>query len=486
MFFFFFKKKVLNQSTEICMYLLLFLILTKLMPNSFPPYSIIYVCTTLTEYQIKEFEEFVRLINDDRQEYCRINPEYLTPIEECVKKLDNIDGVQFSTGNDINTKISRVSKNSEFLFILCDGIGDVVNFSNLKTELVVYLSYETDIYSSNEIGKYPVNYGKLMTNTLKSIQRITRNTHMPESKSFFDIADRLLGEEVKEYGDDLYPTTPILNVSIEGNIKSKVSCLSTSNIRIKIVNNDLNIHYLYCYDSEIDQESKDINTTFYISDRNSHYRLYGKAFYKFHVEQYGIIMFDSLKSAHQMIIYPDYWAVISSSYNDYYLHVYHLMAKSYNWIVCGRILYIYPFSSDIGDDNLINISVISNMPRRTLSNEKYTKNRIEIIAIGNWSSVRKKPKISINFDPDVFYFYNNATVTSMFSINESKLPYSYIPREKLVTPTSPNFGKKNNGLVIGYICGVTYVVVLSLILITIAFVYRPKKVNLSEDEYPLE
>lgn len=460
------------------MFSIFYPVLTLSLPRFYYPYSVLYVSSKLYSYQVKQFEEYTKLLNNNKKEICKRKSEYSFKVDYCIDNLKTLESAQFSTGNDINNKISKLSKYSEFVFILCDGVIPTIDLNNLKTDNIVYISNETDLYEDNIIKKYSKEslFSYLTVNTAKAIQKITKASLNEKAKPFFDMADKLLGKIELEDDSlpDTYPDTPILNLSIVGDIKKKVSYLSISGIRLKIVNSDLNVNYLYSYRSEIDQESKDIRTYFYTVDRESHYRLYGSVFYKINVEQYGIIMFDTYRSIHEIVFFDDFWAVISINYDKYFLQVYHFMAKSFNWIVCGRLLYLaHNNTESFGEKNLLNITLINSYPRTTLSQRRTNDiQTVEIQPFGDWSVIKNKPKIAINYDPNAYYLRRNETVEKMFSISDPEVPYSYVVKYK-----RKNYEKK-----LGYILGIIYVIIFSLILIVIAIVHRPKNESTSEEE----
>lgn len=339
-----------------------------------------------------------------------------------------------------------------------------INFNKLKSMNTVFISYEPDMYYLYHANIVSSTYLKKFSyNIIDAIQKITSRFDNEKSKPFIELCKRINGpiknENIKQLND-------YLTVSISGNIKNKVSFLTVSNINLKIENDDLNIHSLYLYNSSIDLLSKNIRTTFFIIDKTTN--MSGR-FDKIQVEQYGFQILDRYESFHQIFLFNDQWCVKSQNDgigpNNCY-RIPYSCAKSFNWIVCGKYFYITPYEMNFMP-RIINISIISQYPRKSL----LSLYPAQIIPYGNWSNCKYRPKIIVTFNPSDFMLKYNSTTKSMFSITEEK-PYNYIILNR----------KLASDKIIGYCCGVLFVLTAIIIFVIIAIIYRPKKIISLEEQ----
>lgn len=438
-----------------------------------PPYSILFVCSELYSYQIKQFEKFVDLLNNNVNKLCKKLKSDSDDVKNCKNFYKFLENAQFSTGNDINGKIQKISKYTEFLFILCDGKIESMDLGKLKSNCAVFISYETDIYQSYQINEFNFNIIQNFTmNTIKAIHKITRSSYCKRSRSLHLLSEKMFdGIDPSNYQSS---DSSIMNVSIIGNLNNKVSFLSISKINLKVTNSELNIHSLYLDDSEIDQNSKDIRSVFLIFTINSHMRRYGTVFDKIHTDQYGLDMTDSYDSK-MVIIFTDWlWAVGSYKNNlpEYLYLVHYQLAKTFNLITNIKTFYFYPNNTNIGEKKFVNLTITHNSFRTTLSKKRKSNlNDIEIIPIGNWSGVDFKPKVSLNYDINKYRLMIKNDVKSLFSIDEPQNIFSYVPKNMRV----------RNEQKIGIICAIAFILIMIIIFIIISIIYRPKKESSDED-----
>lgn len=434
-----------------------------------PQYSIIFVSS---EGQNK-FESFVELLNNNKNKLCQDLYRYEYEIQSCEDLYAPLQNAIYTTGRNINSNLKKVSESAEFLFIIVDEVYETIDFNNLIVENVVFLSYDPYMYYNYGINKLDLtNIKNYSSNTIKAIQRITSKIYGESAQSFASLCGQLIESS---HESNRKTSADFLTVSIEGNIKSKVSFLSISNINLKIIHNDLNIHTLYSYNSRIDSNSLWVGSTNFIANPRSY------SFDKVHVEQWGLIMYDEINSFHMVNFREESWCVKSTNDgldNDYCFIVPKTCANYFNWIVRGRTIYLSASPYSIGEKNNINISIIYDLPRRSLLDTLSYYN-VEIIPYGNWSKYKNKPKVTINYDKDLFHLDYNMSVASMFSIEEES-PYSYKPinRKKKI----PVVKKQKNSKMIGIICGILFVIACTILFVTIAIIYRPKNHSSEEEQ----
>lgn len=438
---------------------MIFIFLVFLSISDIPQYSIIFI----SSQRKSQFERFVEELNDDKGKFCEKIYSYSSDQHYCKVLYGPLQSVKFSSGSHINDNIKKASKYSEYLFIILDEAYETINLNKLKNQNVVFISYDTDMYYKYHINEFGYhNLYNISYDMIKMIQKITNKVTDEKARSFTKICDKLIGTDKTKKSK---ASDSMLSVSIEGNIKNKVSFLSVSNIILNIVNDDLNIHSLYFYNSKIASSSKTVKSTFFIADSSCSL---GSSFSKISVEQFGFQMYDKKESWHQIFFFNNQWCVTSKNDNlepGYCYLVPYSCATIFNWIVRGNQLYITPEHLDFSPTT-VNITIIDEMPRSSL----LYYNDIEIIPYGNWSYSISRPKIIVTYDSSKYRLRYQSNAQYMFSVTEEK-PYSYVPINR--TSTDPNL--------IGIICGIVFIVVLTIIFIIIAVVYRPKK-YLSEEE----
>lgn len=426
-----------------------------------PKYSLIFVSSN-RQY---EFENYVELLNENKNKLCE--QTNFDDISYCKALYETMQIAKAATGFNVNDKIKEITKSSEFLFILCDDVYETIDFNNLKKEMVTFLSYEPDMYYDYGINNLDTNHFENFTkNIIRAIQRATHIVNNKDSQSFSYLCEQIVGPIEK---DKKIKIDEVLKVPIEGNIKGKVSFLTVSNIMLNIVNNDLNCNSLYMNNAIFNPDSLLVKTKFFVTNP---VLTTTTTLDKVRAEQYGYLMIDSVFSRHTIQFTDDSYCVASTNYgliNGVCYPAPKICGKTFNWIVYGRKFELYATES-IGENEL-NISFMNEYSRPSL--QSYTYYDAIFSTRGYWDSIEKKPKITLNYDKDMY----NIDVTELdelgFIIDEER-PYSYSPLNK--EQSGPN------QKVIGIICGVIFVVILTVILIVIAILYRPKKENSIEEK----
>ena len=432
-----------------------------------PQYSIIFVSSKSKS----QLQNFVNLLNDDVEKLCKRVYYYSSDQNNCKELYAPLQSASLSTGSDINDKIKKVSKYGEYLFVICDESYSTLNFNNLKSQNVVFISYDPNMYSTYGINKLNSNILRNLTeNTIKAILKNIIHINDIKAQSISILCEKIVGpiESTINQPKDL---TNLLTVSIEGNIKNKVSCLSVTNILLNIANHDLNIHSLYMYDSLITSYSENIRTTFLILNPRS---LIGDYYYKIQVEQFGYLMFDNYNSVHQIYFYEDQYCVASTNIGFDQKICYvgpKSVGKTFNWIVQGSTFYFYPMSEYIGE-NIVNISLIDRYPKTSLKEVSPRKNSVYFLPNGNWTNVHEKPTVIITSNNDLYI--NTYQIENLGFTVKQQFPYSYVPLNKQPFRLKPKY--------IGIISGIAFIVIISIIFIIIAVLYRPRKEISMEEE----
>lgn len=433
-----------------------------------PQYSIIFVSSKFK----RELQNFVNLLNDDVDKLCKRIYYYSSDQNNCKAFYAPLQSASLSTGSDINKKIKKVSKYGEYLFVICDESYGTLNFNNLKSQNVVFISYDPNLYSTYGIDKLNSNNLRNLTeNTIKAILKNTIHINDIKAQSISTLCEKIVGP-IESTTNQPKNLTNLLSVSIEGNIKNKVSCLSVTNILLNIANNDLNIHSLYMHDSLLASHSENIRTTFLILNPKS---LIGNYFNKIQVEQFGYLMFDNYDSVHQIYFYEEKYCVASTNigFDQKICYVApKSVGKTFNWIVQGSYFYFYPMSEYIGE-NIVNITFIDRYPKTSLKEASPRSKNVYLYPNGNWTNVHEKPTVIITYNNNDLYL-NTYRIENIGLTVKQEFPYSYVPLNKQPFRLKPKH--------IGIITGVVFIVIISVIFIIIAVLYRPKKEISMEEE----
>lgn len=431
-----------------------------------PQYSIIFI----SSQNESQMQNFTRMLNDDKDKLCKIIHEYEVHQSDCKKLYAPLQNALSSDGSNINNIIKKVSKYSEYLFVICDHSLESLDFNNLPNQNIVFIEFDQNMFYTFGIQKFGLNHLRNLTvNTIKAIYGITSNINDEKAKSFSALCQKIIGPIEKT--DQQKSSEKYLKLSIEGNIKDKVSCLIIKNIKLNIVNNDLNINSLFMYDSALDENSKNIRTTFFLMDPQS--IIDEESQDKVHVEQYGRLMIDRHNSDHYIYFYDDQYCVAST----YYGHIgdfCYVARKSYgnifNLIARGNYFRFILEGQNLGQSTL-NITLMDYNPRVTLLED------VMFYPYGNWTNISEKPKIIITYKSDDFSI-DTSYLENMGFLVEHKSSYSYVPLDRQPFRLKPKY--------IGIICGILFVVVLTIILIIIAVIYRPQKEISMEEELEKE
>lgn len=451
-----FNSKSLVAIKMVCVFLLVSLSV------GIPQYSIIFI----SSQNESQMQNFTRMLNDDKDKLCKIIHEYEVSQSYCKNLYAPLQNALSSDGSNINNIIKKVSKYSEYLFIICDYSLEALDFNNLPNQNVVFIEFDQYMFYSFGIRKFGLNHLRNLTvNTIKAIYRITSNINDEKAKSFSALCQKIIGPI--EMANQQKNSEKYLRISIEGNIKDKVSCLTIKNIKLNIVNNDLNINSLFMYDSTLDKNSKNIRTTFFLMDPQS--IIDEESQDKVHVEQYGRLYLYRHISDISIYFYDDQYCVASTyrgKKGDYCYKARKSYGNIFNLIARGSIFRFILEGQNLGQSTL-NITLMYFDPRVSLLEN------VNFYLNGNWTSISEKPKIIITYESDYFNI-DTTYLKDMGFLVENESLYSYVPLNRQPFRLKPKY--------IGIICGILFVVVLTIILIIIAVLYRPPKEISMEEE----
>lgn len=184
-----------------------------------PKYSQLLITPDVSQSEIdKSFDEMkknieamcssdeAKLLEEDEDDDSQFWIDY------CIAGMKAMQQVKVSDGTNVNSVLKDFKKENEFLMVI--GMPKVaIDFSNLKTEMIVSVSYETDIEASKQLSE---------DSTTKYIKMIKKNA-MKLATAHFDKSHKSIMKYValqKRNVKDEYGL-----IEIVGDVKGKVSFL---------------------------------------------------------------------------------------------------------------------------------------------------------------------------------------------------------------------------------------------------------------------
>lgn len=437
-----------------------------------PKYSQLLIAPDISQSEIdKSFDEMQKnpeafCTSDEakklEEEY---DPQYW--IDYCVANLKAMQQVKVSDGSNVNSVLKDFKKENEFLIVI--GMPKVaIDFSNLKTEMIVSVSYETDIEASKQLSE---------DSTSKYIKIIKKNA-MKLATAHFDKSHKSIMKYValqKKNVKDEYGL-----IEIVGDVKGKVSFLICFSCRIKISNSDLNVPYSFFSDAILHSESKNIKSNHFISDVFTTKSLNAVLKDKIKVNQYGILLgyYDDYDFTFQIVYHKDSWGIKYGSNNNALTTIFEdnpVLVPYSSASVFNLLVYAFKIDINLEADvklekySSVNLTLIESFRIAPNGAKKLEKDKVQITASG-WDAVAKenRPKVSLQLDSESFEFTKSEN--DPFEVSQQEL-YSYKPKNKKSV---------NVGMIVGIV--VACVVVVAIVIVVVVVVLRKKKVGNSSEQ----
>lgn len=169
-------------------------------------------------------------------------------LEQCIAFHKSILTFTYSEASNINNALSKVSSATDLLYIHGCNLTSI-DFNNLKKQMIVEINPYCPIGSRDKEDK-----NERMLSMYRNLQKIIG------AKNLNNIQDR--SKYIKRDFDDSSL------ISLNGNIKDKVSNLKISNAYIKIINDDINVNTLQLLYTKMHEDTKKIRTDNFITEED--------------------------------------------------------------------------------------------------------------------------------------------------------------------------------------------------------------------------
>lgn len=364
----------------------------------------------------------------------------------CKALVDSYQSFLLSDGSDIDKKMSKISKKTDFLFYVdIYSESHKVNFNKLNSQMAVFLvSFDFD-YESANIKNY---FNKTL---LHFTEKLTKTSFDGSQKSMLSLANQFKSN--KRMKPKIDSSTTII-----GGINSKISFFTAAASTLNF-EGDLNCHSAYLVSCTMSSSSDKIRTTFLLVDEYTHDDLPSN---KIDVDQYAIVDINTNNYKYQIDYSSSSWRVYRTtgySFSSPFCSVPYSYAKTFSLIVYSLYIEI-----DVSDKSLtvysnVNVTVSEQGPQTTSplsSSEKVT-----ICSTSNWNSVSNQPHLTLTLDQSKFE-YDDSDLKLPLKVEPM---YSFKPKK-----VGPN-------VVMIIIIVVVCVVVVVIVIIIIVVVVKKRKKN---------
>lgn len=437
--------------------------------NVFPKISYFLVNSGFSRRDIERIDNWGKY-KDDILSKCDLRYRK-DKVKQCKAFINSIASIVCSNGKDVNDKLSKVSKKTEFLFYLMQTKHSNVDFNSLKSKMSVFMlshhftSHRSAEDSFNFIKQslFDINmqilnssYNGEFENNLQLMELVT-NYNNGNSNNNNGYSNNNNGNNNNNNGNNF------IEVEINGNIENKVSFLTISNLKV-IYYNDFRCENLYITNTIITPlKNSFVRVNTFIVDVNS-YTNYSIS--KIDVDKFSILDFNSKTSylPHYKIVYLNKSYGVQYRYDDKFNK-----SNNYNWLVNYSITKKFslmchsfhivieagPFVLNKYSD--INITIIDKKLPDSLSfldPSTLSSNEILIESKGfDLINPSKWPSIDVTYNKSK---YSLDTTNLDLDIKEYSL-FSYKPHNSSV----------NVGLIIA-IVGVVVIVIIVVIIVVVA------------------
>ena len=389
---------------------------------NYPKFYVIYADTTFDSQSIPTFEQ----LYNDYLTHFREGCQALTGEEKefCLAYVDAFTGVKATNSKDINTALTKVPSNNEFLLIVGDTLTSTINFAYLPKQMRVFL-YGNSALPNSQSSK----------NIVEDIAEKFKAASFDRSKN----GAFRLAKAFKSGKKSTKATLPVF--PIYGKIQSRVSFLTVIGAELKIASGVLNCHSLFLSEgSKFSSSSARCNTTFFIADESSQKMIMESKTNLVISEQYGIF-FDEYDytEEHFLISYEsDRWEVYSNDGTSTTFKTTGLYVPYSNHKAFNLITEAYNFDIHLNYDSLVNPKQVNITVTETINMaqlpELVAEPTVHITSSGKWQNVKNLPiqVITTDYTLDVstkFHFqHKDFGIFDYFNPSYPTLPYSPTPK----------------------------------------------------------
>lgn len=423
-----------------------------------PKMSVLMINEMYTDEAVKQMEKMFDENKDKMMEQCKQLDGETRDICEATYKA--IEGYYFSDGSNINSKLQKVSKKSDFLFFMSTTSKELsANFNELKSTMAVFvISMNMYDYSGSVLEKTQKAIHKLTKNMIKSSFKCDQKSVIRLSKLFKQKKSKALNINS--------------HIILKGNIKDKVPYLSIGLTNVEFQDSPLNSETLYLAASSISSTSQPIQSKFLLVEEYSHKELANSD--KVKVEQYGLVLIDVVEDESTnnfRISYKKSGWYIYKAY-DFRFESSTYYSIPYSFANSASII-IFTFYIDINVDDTtldnygqINVTISKEGLEKTVPGMPGSKildsKEVVIKTTGDWDKVQNKPTLILTTDDGVKVDKKDAVLDV-----DQQTRYSYKPKK-----SGPNIA-----MIVGIVVAVVVVVVIVVVVVVVVVLKRKKVSN---------
>lgn len=421
--------------------------------NGFPKMSFLFVSSAFSRKDMEKMENWEErkedFINSCENDYVHYTVEQR---KKCKSYINSISSIILSNGKDINEKLKKVSKKTEYLFYMVNSKHNKVDFNNLPTKMVVYM--------------LPVNISRHKSNT-NDINKLINKVSKKIIRSSFDGSQKSSLQLAHLYGKK-NNSNKYTEVIIEGSISKKISFLTISNLRVVYVN-ELKCENIYISSGVLASMTNTyVRTQNFIIDTQT-FTYYG-TLPLLMADQFTLVDINTNNDSvpeYRIAYFDLFWGIQYRYDSNFEIYKYNwkvpynfakklsLICHSYHIVIeaLNKTLVNYPdINITVTDKNLINSpSIIPQL---------FGIDQISIESKG-FDSISEKnwPSLVVNYDK------------SKYSLDLSKLDLDV--KEESIYSYKP----KNNGIGMGIIIAIASLLMIIIIIVVIVVIIKKKKTN---------
>lgn len=195
---------------------LLFSFIALTLCEEYPKMSYVIVSSSFRKDDYDEIEDW-KDHKDELIDSCKNDRDHFSSEEreKCESFINSISSIVLSNGNDVNNRLKKVSKNTEYLFYLVHTRHIDVDFNNLPHKMIVYMQTVNISKHSTKI------FDKITDLILSNNKKVIESSFdgIPESRTIYTKFNK------NNYNNNA-------EVLMEGSISKKVSFLTIHHLRV--------------------------------------------------------------------------------------------------------------------------------------------------------------------------------------------------------------------------------------------------------------
>ena len=425
--------------------------------SKFPKFSYLLVSESYTDEMADQMDQAWKESKDQLKQSCET---YGDNSEECKAIVDAIQDLVLSNGLNLNSKMSKISKKTEFLFFM-DLYTEMhtVDFNHLPTKMAVF-TVSID-FNSLDFKKPQLIINKIFKKFSKKM-----------IKASFDGSQKSILQLSKQFNRKKH-TSASGSLTFSGNIKDKVSFLTIISGTITFEKN-LSCDSFYLYSGKLTSYSDHIEVNHFIVDTETNENILKitAVINKIHVKEYSLMYIDTEYNYKYQISYSSFLMYLSclDMDSDKFIkgwHAYQRIANSFCFIIYAHYIYIDVYSTDLDYYKNINVTIM----REELRSESpfLLDETVKIVSSDEWKKVKNPPKIIVTL------------AKSQYDVDASELNIPYEIQE-IYTYKLKGSSSVNIGLIVGIVVAVVVVIVIIIIVVVVVMKKKKKQVQNSTND----